>query len=115
MLNAEDIADEPSALAFPSEVALTRFRPERNEWRFYRLAVWPGLFGDMLLARHWGRIGTAGRLRLDSHPDAAAALHVLVLQWGQNELQIGLRRGGNVRTGESIAAFGFRTPRKRSF
>jgi predicted DNA-binding WGR domain protein len=77
MLNAEDIADKPSTLAFPSEVALTRIRPERNEWRFYRLAVWPGLFGDMLLARHWGRIGTPGRLRLDSHPDATAAAMAL--------------------------------------
>jgi hypothetical protein len=24
---------------FPDQAALTRIRPERNEWRFYRLAV----------------------------------------------------------------------------
>ena len=43
---------------FPDQAVLTRIRPERNEWRFYRLAVWPDLFGRALLARHWGRIGT---------------------------------------------------------
>jgi len=36
---------------FPDQAALTRIRPERNEWRFYRLAVWPDLFGRALLAR----------------------------------------------------------------
>jgi len=29
------------------------------------------------LARHWGRIGTPGRIRLDPHPDAGAAINVL--------------------------------------
>jgi predicted DNA-binding WGR domain protein len=60
---------------FPDQAALTRIRPERNEWRFYRLAVWPDLFGRALLARQWGRIGTQGRVRLDPH--AGAAINVL--------------------------------------
>ena len=64
-------------LLFPDQATLTRVRPERNEWRYYRLAVWPDLFGRALLARHWGRIGTQGRFRLDPHPDAGAALNVL--------------------------------------
>lgn len=64
-------------LLFPETAALTRLRPERNEWRYYRLAVWPDLFGRALLARHWGRIGTKGRMRLDPHPDAGAALNAL--------------------------------------
>jgi predicted DNA-binding WGR domain protein len=62
---------------FPDRAALTRIRPERNEWRFYRLAVWPDLFGHALLARNWGRIGTGGRLRLDPYPDPGAALNAL--------------------------------------
>lgn len=62
---------------FPDHAHLTRIRPERNEWRFYHLAVWPDLFGRALLARHWGRIGTQGRLRLDTHPDPGAALNAL--------------------------------------
>jgi predicted DNA-binding WGR domain protein len=60
---------------FPDQAALTRIRPERNEWRFYRLAVWSDLFGRALLARQWGRIGTQGRVRLDPH--AGAAINVL--------------------------------------
>ena len=45
-----------------------RPHPPRNEWRFYRLEIWPDLFGRALL-RQWGRIGTEGRRRLD--PGAA--------------------------------------------
>lgn len=33
---------------FPDQAVLARIRPERNEWRFYRLAVWPDLFGRTL-------------------------------------------------------------------
>ena len=62
---------------FPDQASLTRITPERNEWRFYHLAIWPDLFGRALLARHWGRIGTPGRIRLDPHPNAGAALNVL--------------------------------------
>ena len=46
---------------FADQAALTRIRPERNEWRFYRMEIWPDLFGRALLARQWGRIGTKGR------------------------------------------------------
>ncbi|HME25045.1 MAG TPA: WGR domain-containing protein [Acetobacteraceae bacterium] len=62
---------------FPDQASLTRLRPARNEGRFYRLAVWPDLFGRALLARQWGRIGSAGRLRLDPHPDPGAAINAL--------------------------------------
>jgi hypothetical protein len=49
---------------FPDQASLTRIRPARNESRFYRLEVWPDLFGHALLARQWGRLGSAARLRL---------------------------------------------------
>jgi predicted DNA-binding WGR domain protein len=62
---------------FPDTASLARIRPERNEWRFYRLEIWPDLFGGALLARHWGRIGTLGRTRLDRHEHAGAALNAL--------------------------------------
>ena len=69
---------EPTQLPlFPDHATLARIRPEANEWRFYRLAIWPDLFGRALLARHWGRIGTQGRIRLDPHPDPGAALNAL--------------------------------------
>lgn len=62
---------------FPESASLSRIRPELNEWRFYRLEVWPDLFGGALLLRHWGRIGTAGRQRFDMHSDAGAAVNAL--------------------------------------
>ena len=62
---------------FPDQAILTGVRPGRNEWRFYRLAVWPDLFGRALLARQWGRIGTQGCIRLGPYPDAGAAINAL--------------------------------------
>ncbi len=73
---------------FPETAALIRVRPEHNEFRYYRLEVWPDLFGRALLARHWGRIGTQGRMRLDPHPDAGAAVNALA------RLARSKRRGG---------------------
>ena len=30
---------------------------------FYELSVQPGLFGDICVTRHWGRIGTQGQAK----------------------------------------------------
>ena len=62
---------------FPDQAAFTRIRPELNEWRYYRMEIWPDLFGRALLARHWGRIGAPGRIRLEPYPDAGAAVNAL--------------------------------------
>ena len=62
---------------FPDRASLARVRPELHEWRFYRMEVWPDLFGRALLMRQWGRIGTEGRRRLDAHPDPGAAVNAL--------------------------------------
>ena len=62
---------------FPDRAALIRVWPNRGEARFYRLEVWPDLFGRALLVRHWGQLGTPGRHRRDPHPDPGAALNAL--------------------------------------
>ena len=62
---------------FAEAASLVCIRPDRNLWRFYRMEVWPDLFGGALLVRHWGRIGTEGRRRLDQHADPGAALNAL--------------------------------------
>jgi predicted DNA-binding WGR domain protein len=62
---------------FPERVSLARIRPALHEWRFYRMELSADLFGGALLLRQWGRIGTEGRRRLDSHSDAGAALNAL--------------------------------------
>jgi predicted DNA-binding WGR domain protein len=62
-----------AAPVWPTSANLSRVNPAQNAFRFYRLEVWPDLFGRALLLRHWGRIGTEGRCRLDPHPDPEAA------------------------------------------
>ncbi len=61
---------------FTEAASLIRVRPEANEWRFYRMEIWPDLFSRALLVRHWGRLGTQGRRRLDPHPDPGAAIRI---------------------------------------
>ena len=46
----------PSRFLFAEATSLIRARPEHNEWRFYRMEVWPDLFGRALLLRQWGRM-----------------------------------------------------------
>jgi predicted DNA-binding WGR domain protein len=62
---------------FAETASLVRIRPTLNEWRYYRMEIWPDLFGRALLVRQWGRIGTEGRRRLDPHPDPGAAISAL--------------------------------------
>jgi predicted DNA-binding WGR domain protein len=62
---------------FPERAALIRLRPDRGEARFYRLQVWPDLFGRALLVRQWGRIGGIARQRRDRYPDPGAAINAL--------------------------------------
>jgi predicted DNA-binding WGR domain protein len=88
----------PAQLTLFAEAAsLIRVRPALNEWRYYRMEIWPDLFGRTLLVRQWGRIGTAGHRRLDPHPDPGAAINVLAallwLLWAKR------RRGYQDRTG----------------
>ncbi|MBP2158995.1 WGR domain-containing protein [Asticcacaulis sp. BE141] len=55
-------------------IFLRRIDQARNMARFYELDVQQGLFGDVSVTRHWGRIGTNGQSKqhwLSS--DAAAA------------------------------------------
>jgi predicted DNA-binding WGR domain protein len=62
---------------FAETASLVRIRPALREWRYYRMEIWPDLFGRALLVRQWGRIGTEGRRRLDPHPDPGAAINAL--------------------------------------
>lgn len=44
---------------------LTRTDQASNLYRFYRMEIVKGLFGDWGLVREWGRIGSSGRVRTD--------------------------------------------------
>lgn len=39
---------------------------EKNQFRFYRLALQPTLFGEWSMVREWGRIGRKGRVVTDT-------------------------------------------------
>ena len=42
-------------------VSLRRIGPEKNMARFYEISLQLALFGDVVVVRHWGRIGGGGR------------------------------------------------------
>ncbi|HQT89622.1 MAG TPA: WGR domain-containing protein [Acidiphilium sp.] len=62
---------------FPEQVTLTRIRPELNERRFYQIEIMADLFGAVVLARRWGRIGRSCRMRLEPYADFGSALNAL--------------------------------------
>jgi predicted DNA-binding WGR domain protein len=70
----------PVGIAPSRPVTLCRIEPAKNMARFYALEVEQDLFGRHVLVRRWGRIGTAGKTRLDEHRgegEAWAALQAL--------------------------------------
>lgn len=54
-------------------IVLDRIDPARCMARYYALRVEPSLLGGWVLVREWGRIGAAGRLRLEHWPTREAA------------------------------------------
>ena len=48
-------------------LVLRRIEPKQNVARFYALMIERDLFGRTVLVRHWGRIGSRDRERLDEH------------------------------------------------
>ena len=60
--------------------------------RFYALSVEPTLFAETALVRRWGRIGTAGRQRIDLHPSPDVA-GLELQRWRRRKI----RRGYSAR------------------
>jgi predicted DNA-binding WGR domain protein len=60
-----------------AEAELVKSNPAANQARFYRMAIWPVLFGGYSLAREYGRIGQPGKLRLDPYPEETQAINAL--------------------------------------
>jgi predicted DNA-binding WGR domain protein len=78
----------PAGIAPSRPVTLRRIEPAKNMARFYALEVERDLFGRHVLVRHWGRIGTAGKIRLDEHTGEGEAWATL------QKLQTAKRRKG---------------------
>ena len=69
-------------------LVLHRRDPSANMARFYVLAVETSLFGDTALVREWGRLGTAGRRKIELHETEHGAVEAL-----ETWLRRKLRRG----------------------
>lgn len=52
---------------------LHRIDPDLNMARFYRVELMPDLFGQVIVERRWGRIGSPGQHRLASYPSTSSA------------------------------------------
>lgn len=55
------------------QIVLQRRDGTRNLARLYVLAIEPSLYGDAVLVRGWGRLGTFGRRRLNLFAPVAEA------------------------------------------
>ena len=60
-------------MPLPEVAELVKLAPAKKQARFYRLEIWPDLFGGVSLAREYGRIGQPGRLQLDPFPEIDTA------------------------------------------
>lgn len=47
-------------------IVLFRVDPAVNMARFYRIEILPTLFGEVSVLRNWGRIGTLGRMNIET-------------------------------------------------
>lgn len=47
-------------------IVLFRVDPAVNMARFYRIEILPTLFGEVSVLRNWGRIGTQGRMNIET-------------------------------------------------
>lgn len=80
---------------------LVRVDATRHMARFYALDIQPTLFGDWTLVREWGRIGSAGTVRLHSYAteqEAVASLLAITsakLRRGYQSPRIPSQRSGS--------------------
>jgi predicted DNA-binding WGR domain protein len=82
---------------FPDQMGLRCEDAYRNMRRFYRMVVQRDLFGGASLIREWGRIGMAGRVRIDHHLDEGRAVDALA------ELVAIKRKRGDRRAGARVS------------
>ncbi len=64
-------------LLFPERITLTRIQQALNERRHHQIDIVADLFGAVVLARRWGRIGSSCRIRPDLSTDFGSMLDAL--------------------------------------
>ena len=71
-------------------LVLERVDRTKNMARYYVLSVEPTLFGESSLVRRWGRIGGAGRTRIDLHASPPLA-QIALNTWLERKRRRGYR------------------------
>lgn len=61
-----------------TRIYLQHHDPGKNLHRFYQMFVTPGIFGDWLLVREWGRAGSPGTVRKDWFKSEEEAIAVQI-------------------------------------
>ncbi|NVO29522.1 WGR domain-containing protein [Donghicola sp. C2-DW-16] len=79
----------------PAPLHLTRRDPSCNMSRFYALSLEPTLFGEVMLIRTWGRIGTSGQVKVQTFTQPAEAIDALD-RLRHQKLKRGYRAEGNI-------------------
>lgn len=75
---------------FPDRIKLRRIDPAKNMRRFFLMTVQRDLFGGATLIKEWGRIGAAGKVVQDHHPDEGKAVDALA-ELAQQKFKSGYR------------------------
>ena len=78
---------DPDAL---NVLVLERVDRTKNMARYYVLSVEPTLFAESSLVRRWGRIGGAGRTRIDLHASPPLA-QIALKTWLERKRRRGYR------------------------
>jgi predicted DNA-binding WGR domain protein len=71
-------------------LVLERVDRTKNMARYYVLSVEPTLFAESSLVRRWGRIGDAGRTRIDLHASPRLA-QIALNTWLERKRRRGYR------------------------
>jgi predicted DNA-binding WGR domain protein len=69
-------------------VTMTNIDPAKNKWRFYTVLIGRNLFGDWSITREYGRIGSPGRIAVESFATEQEAR-----QAEQKRIRLRLRHG----------------------
>ena len=85
-------------------LVLDRRDPAANMARFYVLAIEASLFGDAALIREWGRVGTAGRRKIELYETEGGAMEALEML-AAAQAEAGLRHPARLPIGLYLAGF----------
>jgi predicted DNA-binding WGR domain protein len=75
-------------------LVLERVDRKKNMARYYVLSVEPTLFAEWALVRRWGRIGGAGRTRIDLHLSSPLA-QIALDTWLERKRRRGYQLGAD--------------------